>query len=1441
MPTFLDTYIAWKRDPKNAGKTEDQLAGEYAKVFQEQTGRSLADFDINAEVPDFRALAEEEAAAKTEAEIQRREQQGLGEYIYETASKGARVVPRVAGTAIGIAGAAIDPESYRAGGDIDRARDDYFKLLDEGSKKDFLDNFQRNLGDLRESTFHILATASGYSPNEKGRGNLETGSNLGKELFTGAIGGTIGMLQRPLDTLTTRTPDALLLLLSLRGRAGRGDPAAVRALRAVEEDAGKTGKGSGANLIRMVSGIELPAIPGFRKPLKRAGVEIGAAEAAELITSRDRGRAGLADSLVEDGPKKPFAAAPEGDPLTVGDLASSVAAGAAMGIPFGLAEPMFAAPLARYLWGTAEATPAGARNLAKVRRFLADPYAQSILADEQQVRQLMQEPARFRAMITREGDSLARVAKEPRDGVSAGISAPEPKRMRQQLADGPLSKADGLQSAISAADNVPVATGRSISAIADRYRHYLDENEQAVYRPSERLQQQLDAEFAGRELPRNKRRELAQMRKEDVTSTPVEIPVPSMTGHSLKAMNNIRSHMDEVGIGERSFPVFQTTVYDALNNGSSLLMSEQLRNRMVEFIVDRNGLTGKAALDATAALQKNLVERFEKRRHTYMATRDPKLGPQVIKQDLGQLRLPNGEHIKLADALEGTMSTLNDTERAGVQSSVIRRIVAQAADEAARTAFEVALKNETGRNASPAMRAMIDRGGGVIAAKEYASSIANETIINGAAINQALPRGMIPLEVAEGIRGSLPQLVKNAESRVNRALTELEHAELRQRIDDMANRVERYEPFTDDTKSFMPDEPMSPYTKVEQNALGLDPETKSRIKNSTYVSPDFNATVWWNTLNARWSGSVFDSVNNFTSLVKGNLTVHNPSTHVGNYLSNVGVQTIRLAVSPMRMIFDATNESRKYLKYKDGEALSPMDARTFKALDHTKIFSSDMVHAELGVMKRVSATSAYGKFKKFGNMLAEPGVKAWKHYDRAMKEGYKWGDQTFKIHEASRIFRELAEAVDTLENGDYIRIQTSPAAHTTIHKSGGKIYRGKKVLTPEALDRSLSAAAVRRSLDLFVDYTQVPGLLLMLRQLGPLSIASPFVTWFWRVMDFPGKKGLIYRTLMDDPIYTTNNASLTKSTLTRSLQLQARRMLQINGMRETLHDERETMRQLIKFQGQSYGTGLFYEAANPGYFTYMRMANTDFFAPGMTSIRVISAVMANLMMMDEYDDLTQQQQRLVQRYARGEVATMKDVFTMAAVSGGPIIEQMHQAITGRNRFGGRPVEGEWVKSFMPVIFGQLPWKAVDTTLQGLGIWDEKTLLSQRFYSQSPRDPNEREDYGPWAFRTLTGLGWRDAGARDRSKWFIRRVQREMKHSLTGALKKKVKQLRRIGRHDEAEVLMEDYHEMLERIRTDVHLAREEADDLINALEHEEHLRVNPDMDTGLSLPEVPAE
>mgnify|MGYP003150088862 FL=1 len=142
--------------------------------------------------------------------------------------------------------------------------------------------------------------------------------------------------------------------------------------------------------------------------------------------------------------------------------------------------------------------------------------------------------------------------------------------------------------------------------------------------------------------------------------------------------------------------------------------------------------------------------------------------------------------------------------------------------------------------------------------------------------------------------------------------------------------------------------------------------------------------------------------------------------------------------------------------------------------------------------------------------------------------------------------------------------------------------------------------------------------------------------------------------------------------------------------------------------------------------------------------------------------------------------------------------------------------------------GQLPWKMVDVAGNSLGVWDAGDVISQRFYSQSPRDPNETEDFGPWVFRTLVGLGWREASAAGKTQTFIRRVKEDMSVALNGAAEKRAKQYRKIGMDAEADALSELIARNIERINFEAEQMWAEADDLEKALQHSERVRIDSD-------------
>ena len=1370
-------FQEFKDMPQNAGKEFDQLELEYLR---------------------FKAVANAQKAPVAEA--QKPPEKGIIDTAGDIVSGLPRLPGRVAGMGLGVA-AGLLPSNWD---DISKEYSSFTAIIEKDLGKDWLENWTNNLGDLQESTIHLLATAAGYTPQRKDEGVVEHGFKVGKQLTAGAIGGTAAIIMNPIDAVYSRPADVAGFmasgLLKLRARARMGDVRAKYALDKIGADKGKSGRGTGMSLLRTLADKPLPGIPGMgRRPVKRVPLEVGAAEAT-AAEFRILNKESTPSSVV----KKPIEALEGQAPLTVGDLTDSLLSGAAGGLPFGTLEPALYAPLARYLWGVAEGTPAFQSATGKIRRFFSSPAAQTLLADEQQVRQVMRERHKFRALINREGDTLIQKSKN--------LTAADYPSVFQMRGDSPVYELRKGESTLT------------------------HPTQRAVQESQAQIHKIADPEIQRRKLgiqPGDKtpisrimtrREEVAKLA--DIERKPVEVRIADLGKEGGRAIRNIQSLMDNVRLGKARQLEFQASVFDAMQDGSSLLMSESLRNKLVSHVLDQMKPGAAESARIAGALQKSLMEKFQKPIRVV-----GEQGKEVFaRSEPGMLRLENGVNISLSNAMEATLKGMKEKDIANIRAEVISRIIRQASDEASRAAFQKAMKQEARRRAHAGVDEALRTGKGSISAASYADGMVLGHAIEGKPMNQVLPRGMSPTKIAESVRAQRVSALAEASKRAGRELTPNEISTISTRIDDMANRLEKYEEFADKTNMLLPDEDLFPNARIEHEMANMDGSNMSFKPDAMYVSPGFNATVGWNQLSRASEGPLFDALSSFTTFIKGNLTVHNPMTHIGNYTSNVGLVSLIQGRTPLRVVLETTNAARKYINYKAGREVSRMDKRTFRALDTTKIATSDLIHAELGVMESLGAAEVVPHLRTFTDKVQAPVKAVWNKYDSAMKEGYKWGDQSFKLYESSRGFQELAHAVDSLANGEYMRFQTSPTAYTTIHKSNGKMRRAKEVLAPEQLDRILASVAAKRAMDLFVDYSQVPGMLILLRRMSILSVASPFITWFWRAQDMPGKKGLIYRTLVDEPLYDTNSPSLLRSNTMSSLYLQARRSMIYQGGRKTLHEEREFMRELTKYMDQPHGRGLFFDSDNPGYFTYMRLNNTDFFAPGMHAMRIFSGAIAKRLQAQDYDSLSETQKRLVNRFARGEVGTAKDILSMAGVAGGPIVETMTMAITERNRFGRPLVEGEMLKSLMPVVMGQLPYKAVDVALNSLGVWDAGSILSQRFYSQSPRDPNESEDFGPWAFRTLIGLGWREASAAGKTQSFIRRVKSEMVTSMNGAANKKAKQYRKLGMDEEADELMELTSSNLDRINFEAEQMWAEADDLEKALQHSEGVRIDDDED-----------
>lgn len=180
--------------------------------------------------------------------------------------------------------------------------------------------------------------------------------------------------------------------------------------------------------------------------------------------------------------------------------------------------------------------------------------------------------------------------------------------------------------------------------------------------------------------------------------------------------------------------------------------------------------------------------------------------------------------------------------------------------------------------------------------------------------------------------------------------------------------------------------------------------------------------------------------------------------------------------------------------------------------------------------------------------LARRGVPGAQQVSTAIKKinvaqdaAYTFGDNYFKLlaarSEAGFAFKVLNEVLEPSVRGKEpitVTLRLSERLTVEIAKDAeGNFYRiertaegrpvGRK-LSETALTRLVGKAASRTSLDKFVDYERIPGYLAWLRSTAPGGIVSLFSTWAYKMMDAPGKRGIVSHMLENETaIYKTTS------------------------------------------------------------------------------------------------------------------------------------------------------------------------------------------------------------------------------------------------------------------------------------------------------------------------------
>ena len=230
-----------------------------------------------------------------------------------------------------------------------------------------------------------------------------------------------------------------------------------------------------------------------------------------------------------------------------------------------------------------------------------------------------------------------------------------------------------------------------------------------------------------------------------------------------------------------------------------------------------------------------------------------------------------------------------------------------------------------------------------------------------------------------------------------------------------------------------------------------------------------------------------------------NLTARNVPTHVTNVSENLFRQSLDAGTDPVSVAVGWRNTFQKYLDFRAGKKIDPSDADGLRALGATGTVYSGAID---DIIRRGVGSPARGRV-----------VAGAQKAGALLDETYSMGDVVPKLDEGLRNWRWLREGVDEMEPGSSVTLRTKDGRAVKIERTPEGRYRidGRAPLDashPE-VGNALAEVAMVPPMQSLVDYRRMPKAIAEVKKAGPLAAASPFLTWGWKVLDLPGKPGVL--------------------------------------------------------------------------------------------------------------------------------------------------------------------------------------------------------------------------------------------------------------------------------------------------------------------------------------------
>lgn len=398
---------------------------------------------------------------------------------------------------------------------------------------------------------------------------------------------------------------------------------------------------------------------------------------------------------------------------------------------------------------------------------------------------------------------------------------------------------------------------------------------------------------------------------------------------------------------------------------------------------------------------------------------------------------------------------------------------------------------------------------------------------------------------------------------------------------------------------------------------------------------------------------------------KTSVTALNLPTHVNNVLANYFYQVVRTGKDPFTLGNEMSAVMERYKGYM-GAKSGTRDRRMFR--DLSPMIDSDALAGEYAAFMRGDAPG-----DKVVKVLSKAKGKALKVYRR--------GDQVFKLHEAVTSYEYFFEELAKVEEGRWISFETGKNEAVHLKRTAkGFEFKGKNIGEDSPQMSKLAAKfGMKRALDIFFDYGDLPTMHGALRSSTPLKVFSafsPFYSFYWKAIDLPGlKPGLVSHMMDYGPGMGigTNSPAVLRGRAFNSAMLAVRRSAASALMRSVADVDREILTEMYGQPGQPPSLHLAdigdpVMAKTRSHSAGNMLAATDFVW------RAVHRGLASLIGDDEFKEMQgdpskrtpEQRKRFKLWSARqaGSMVSMDDALQAVGLSGGfigPVFESSYRA------------------------------------------------------------------------------------------------------------------------------------------------------------------------------------